>query len=132
MSNEPHFISYKEALFFHDKEIKNAGGTKEIRNPKSLEAAINAPKAFYNGQYLKDLYEMAATYVESICTHHPFLDGNKRTATVCALVFLYLNGYEIEEKYDEELADKVLALVTHKIEKKNLADYFKNRSKPIH
>ena len=47
-----------------------------------------------------NLFEMAATYVESVCIHHPFLDGNKRTGTACAVTFLYLNGYELHEKYD--------------------------------
>jgi death-on-curing protein len=36
---------------------------------------------------------------------HPFVDGNKRTALASALTFLYLNGYSVEERYDEDLAD---------------------------
>ena len=81
------------------------------------------------GEYLMDVFEMVVAYVESICPRHPFLDGNKRTATVCALTFLSLNGYEIYETYDEELADKVLALVTHSIDKKELAEYFRTQSR---
>ncbi|NBC67033.1 MAG: type II toxin-antitoxin system death-on-curing family toxin [Bacteroidetes bacterium] len=38
---------------------------------------------------------------------HRFVDGNKRTALASALTFLYLNGYEVEESYDLELADLV-------------------------
>ena len=76
-----------------------------------------------------DLFEMAAAYVESVCTHHPFVDGNKRTGTVCALTFLLLNGHEVDEQYDEELADKVLDLVTHKTDRQALADYFRDRSR---
>ncbi len=131
MINEPHFISLEDALFFHSEEIIKSGGANEIRDIGSLEAALDAPKASFGGEFLMDLFEMAASYVESVCTRHPFLDGNKRTGTVCALTFLYLNGFEVDEQYDEELADQVLSLVTHKISKSDLAEYFKDRSKQI-
>jgi death-on-curing protein len=55
-----------------------------------------------------DIFEMAATYLNSIAINHPFMDGNKRTALASSLTFLFMNGYEIEESYDEELADKTL------------------------
>lgn len=131
MIEEPCFIMLEDATYFHQQEILCSGGASEIREQKALEAALGAPKASFDGKFLMDLFEMAATYVESICTNHPFLDGNKRTGTVCALTFLYLNGYEVSEKYDEELADKVIALVTHEIDKSDLAEYFRKRSKQI-
>ena len=39
---------------------------------------------------------MAAAYLFHIVQNHPFVDGNKRTGLVAALVFLDLNGIEIE------------------------------------
>lgn len=51
---------------------------------------------------------------------HPFVDGNSRTALASALTFLYLNGYTVEESYDEELADLVLNFVTKKSQKRKL------------
>jgi death-on-curing protein len=74
---------------------------------------------------------MAATYVNSIALNHPFLDGNKRTALASSLTFLYLNGYEIDELYDEELADKIIELVTHKITKSDLTLFLHSRSREI-
>ena len=38
--------------------------------------------------------EVAAAYLFYICGNHPFLDGNKRTAMMAAIVFLRLNGLE--------------------------------------
>ena len=129
MKDEPYFISFEEAMFFHAEEIKRAGGAKGVRDHDGLEAALAAPKAAFGDSYLMDLSEMAASYVESVCTHHPFVDGNKRTGTACALTFLFLNGYEVDEHYDEELADTVLDLVTHSIDRKGLANYFRARPK---
>ncbi|MDT8389286.1 MAG: type II toxin-antitoxin system death-on-curing family toxin [Lentisphaeria bacterium] len=131
MTGEPHFITLEEALFFHKEEIRQAGGSEGIRDPESLEAALSAPKvAFGNAFLMGDIFEMAAAYVESVCARHPFVDGNKRTGTVCALTFLLLNGYEIDEMYDLELADIVLDLVTHKIDRQGLADFSRTRAKP--
>jgi death-on-curing protein len=39
---------------------------------------------------------MAAAYLFHIVKNHAFLDGNKRTALVAALVFLDINGVSLE------------------------------------
>lgn len=48
---------------------------------------------------------MAASYITCLTMRHPFVDGNKRTALTSALKFLFLNGYKINESYDEGLAE---------------------------
>lgn len=63
-----------------------------------------APQASFDGKYLMDHFEIAAAYVTSLFTHHPFLDANKRTAAGGALVFLSINGFIVNESRDEELA----------------------------
>jgi death on curing protein len=125
------FLKIDEILYFHEQEIKQSGGAHGIRDLNSLESAIFAPKAVFEGEFLMDIFEMAATYVNSICFNHPFLDGNKRTATVSALSFLYLNGYECDETYEEELADLILDLVIKKIDKNKTAEYFRSHSRAI-
>ncbi len=35
---------------------------------------------------------MAAAYLFYLCSNHPFVDGNKRTALAACLVFLQANG----------------------------------------
>ena len=52
-------------------------------------------------------------------------------AAASAPAFLYLNGYELTESYGEELADRVLALITHEISKEELAEDFKRNSTEI-
>ncbi len=97
----------------------------------ALESALGAPQASLSDQFLMNIFEMAATYLNSIAINHPFLDGNKRTALASSLTFLFMNGYEIDEFYNEELADKTVELVTRKITKSDLAEYLKSRSKEI-
>ncbi|NLA59812.1 MAG: type II toxin-antitoxin system death-on-curing family toxin [Firmicutes bacterium] len=40
---------------------------------------------------------MAAAYLYHVCNNHPFVDGNKRTALACALVFLDMNGIGVDD-----------------------------------
>jgi len=131
MTIEPRFLTISEVIEIHDQEIAAAGGLSGVRDLKALESAIAAPKASFSGQFLMDIFEMAATYLDSIAINHPFLDGNKRTALASSLTFLFMNGYEIDELYDEELADKTLDLVTRKITKSDLAKHLKARNKEI-
>lgn len=129
--DEPRFLSLAEVLEIHDQEIAAAGGSSGIRDIKALESALGAPQASFNGQFLMDIFEMAATYLNSIALNHPFLDGNKRTALASMLTFLFINGYETDESYDEELADKTMELVTRKIQKSDFAQHLKSRCKEI-
>lgn len=65
------------------------------------------------------LFEKAAAYAFFIIKNHPFIDGNKRTGLHCALVFLDLNGIEINISPDE-LYTETIALTESK---KNLKDF---------
>ena len=69
-----------------------------------MSSALAMPSASFEGKYLhKDLYEQGAAYAFHICQNHPFIDGNKRTALATALVFLSLNGIELEDPNEETL-----------------------------
>ena len=131
MTPEPRFLTISEIMQIHDQEIKAAGGLAGIRDHKALESAVGAPQASFKGNLIMDIFEMAATYLNSIALDHPFLDGNKRTALASCLTFLYINGFEIVEQTDSELADKTLDLVAHKVTKSDLAQHLKSRSKEI-
>ena len=60
--------------------------------------------------------------------NHPFIDGNKRTALTTALIFLEFNGYSINEKHEEDLADLVLSFVNKKINEDILASELRERA----
>ena len=127
----PRFLTTEEVLTIHKKLIEEYGGSEGIRDIGLLKSAIGAPQATFGGHFLMSLFEMAATYVISITSNHPFIDGNKRTGAATATIFLFYNGYLLNETYNEELADKILDCVTHKIGKKELTAYFKKYCKSI-
>jgi death-on-curing protein len=56
---------------------------------------VLTPQSSFGGKSpYTDLIDIAAAYLFYICRNHPFLDGNKRTAMMSAIVFLRLNGIE--------------------------------------
>ena len=48
--------------------------------------------------------QKAARYAYGIIKNHPFVDGNKRTATAAMSAFLRTNGYRFKPRADELLA----------------------------
>jgi death-on-curing protein len=81
----------------HAAVIENFGGSDGVRDLTLLESAVAAPQASFAGKSpFRDLPEVAAAYLFYLCRNHPFIDGNKRTALGACLVFLRLNGVELE------------------------------------
>ncbi|MGM0443352.1 MAG: type II toxin-antitoxin system death-on-curing family toxin [Fibrobacterota bacterium] len=121
------FLSKDEILYLHRIEVARSGGTPALRDIGELDATVQAPKATFGGVFLMDIFEMAVTYVQSIVYHHPFLDGNKRAALLSSLTFLYFNGYTCDEEYEEQLAEKVLALISRDISKDDFSRFYRDK-----
>lgn len=128
MKKDPVFLSLDEILYIHQEEIQTSGGESNIREMQGVEACAEAPKASFGGDLLYDLFEMAAAYISCLAMSHPFVDGKKRTALASALTFLYMNGYSVDETYDEQLADLVVDYITKKIDREKLAEVLKTQS----
>jgi death-on-curing protein len=91
----------------HTEVIRAFGGSAGLRDEGLLASAVFAPQSTFGGRSpYKDLVEIAAAYLFSLCCNHPFLDGNKRTAMTAAIVFLRLNG--LKPKPDSDAWEKLL------------------------
>ena len=86
------FLSVEAALFIHREQIEAHGGAHGLRDLNGLESALGAAQQPF--AYTDSLHQAAAQYLVSLSRKHPFLDGNKRIAAACMLVFLDLNGIE--------------------------------------
>lgn len=64
---------------------------------------------------------MAAAYTFHIAQNQPFLDGNKRTGLVAALVFLDLSGVTILDP-EERLYDAMITIAERRMDKDGLAE----------
>ena len=109
---EPLFLTLDEVLAIHADQIRRYGGRTGLRDLGLLQSALGMPETTFEDEFLHGtLFEMAAAYLFHIARNHPFADGNKRTALMCALVFLGLNGRRLEAESEAlyELVDGVAA-----------------------
>lgn len=110
-------------------QVTRYGGASGIRDIDLLKSALGMPAATYSGEFLHtDIYETAAAYLFHLVKNHPFLDGNKRVGAVAALVFLLLNGHDLDAP-EEELAERVLAVARGEIDKAEVAVFIRRWTK---
>ena len=119
---EPIFLTLAEVFEIHTDQIKRYGGEEGLRDLGLLESALAQPEATFAGEWLhKDLYEMAAAYAYHLCQNHPFMDGNKRVALACALVFLEINGVSVMDPKGS-LKAAMLSMASSKMSKQVFTD----------
>ena len=124
----PLFLDLDHTLRLHCSLIEQYGGTEGIRDVGLLQSAIAMPQAAYGGEYLhRDIFEMAAAYLYHVVQNHPFLDGNKRTGAASAIVFLALNGIEIDND-EQGLVDLTLSVATGQAGKAEIAAFFRSHA----
>ena len=88
-------LSIDTVVEIHAEVIKQFGGLGGVRDENLLASAVLAPQSTFGGKSpYHDLVEIGAAYLFYSCNNHPFLDGNKRTAMMSAIVFLRTNGIE--------------------------------------
>ena len=125
---EPIFLTFDEVLEIHRDQIERYGGETGVRDIGLLQSAVAMPKSRFSGGYLhQDLHDMAAAYLFHIVQNHPFLDGNKRTGAVAAIVFLDINAIDVEVE-EEDLESLVISVASGSAEKDAVARFFRERS----
>ena len=99
----PVHLTTEPVLAIHEAVLAAHTGSGGLRDRALLESAIAAPQATFGGEsVMKDLVEMAAAYLYYLCSNHPFVDGNERTALASCLVFLEQNGELPSEVLDTD------------------------------
>ena len=73
---------------------------------------------------------MAAAYAYHLSRNHAFVDGNKRVGLSAAVVFLYMNGWELDDP-NETLHPVMENVAQGKIEKPELAGIFEGMSRKL-
>jgi death-on-curing protein len=122
------FLTLAEAIEIHKNQIDLYGGESGLRDYNLLSSAIYFPQSTFDNQLLhKSLFDMAAAYIYHISENHPFIDGNKRTALVCGLVFLDFNGIEIDDPHGQ-LYKMMMKVASGKSNKNEISDTLKKLS----
>lgn len=113
-------LSKLQVLLIHDQLIAETGGSPGLRDEGMLDSALNAPFQTFSGEDVyPSLQQKAARLCFGLVKNHPFVDGNKRIGTHVMLVFLALNGVELQHS-QTELSDIILQLAAGEIDAERL------------
>lgn len=95
-------LTEQQVLAVHSRMIEMTGGVDGVRDNSLLDSALNAPFQTFDGKELYPaLLSKAAVMCRSIISNHPFVDGNKRIGIHVMLIFLELNGIELQYSQNE-------------------------------
>ena len=101
-------LTKEQILLLHTQLIETTGGSDGIRDMGLLESALENPFQSYGGEELyPSIQAKAARLCYGLVKNHAMIDGNKRLGCHTMLVFLALNGYEMEYT-QKELSDLIL------------------------
>ena len=108
-------LTKKQVLMLHTQLIESTGGCDGIRDEGLLDSALEIPFQSFGGE---ELYPSIQAKAARLCyglVNHAMLDGNKRIGAHTMLVFLAVNGYELEYT-QKELSDLILDVADGKKE----------------
>lgn len=125
-------LSVDDIIALHEDALTlGDGGSEGIRSYQQLASSALQP---YQSVFGDDAYptipEKAAAHAFFLAEGQPFIDGNKRTAALALTVFLDLNGYELYEASDTELADILIDLGSQVIGQGEFFGWVCNHARP--
>lgn len=113
-------LSKEQILTLHSQLIDEFGGSDGIRDYNLLDSALENPFQSFGGEELyPTIYAKAARLGYGLIKNHCMLDGNKRIGVHAMLVFLAINGIEIDYT-QKELYETVLAIADGNLEYEDL------------
>ena len=116
-------LSKPQILLLHEQLIAETGGSSALRDEGMLDSALNAPfQTFGEEDVYPSLQQKAARLCFGLVKNHPFVDGNKRIGAHVMLVFLALNGIELQYT-QTELSDVILQLAAVTIQSSDLLNW---------
>jgi death-on-curing protein len=122
----PIFLTVEELLEIHADQIARYGGNPGVLSLELLQSSVGAPQATFGGILLhENVFKMAAALMFSVVKNHAFADGNKRTGTAAAIVFLSLNGIELRQD-DDGLVHLALEVATGTVDAVAIEEFFRS------
>ena len=116
-------FSVNDIIKIHDDGIEMYGGIYGIRNKNEIDSVISNVYATFDGQELYPSTVDKASFLSyGLIKGHAFLDGNKRVGVATMMIYLKMNGYELNVT-NEELIDFGLKIATSQYNQQNIASW---------
>lgn len=130
MATETVYIRYEDAVLIHFSLMRTLDEVRYgIDHRDLVESALARPRnaAIYANA---DIIGQAATLLFGLIKNHPWLGGNKRTATTLMRRFLETNGYQKNWTTAEQI-ELVLAVESDKWKVDEIEDWLRPRLRKI-
>ena len=125
------FFDLEQVVKLHSSLIAKTGGMDGIRDENLLDLSLNSLFQTFDGNELyPDIFDKASQLCYSLVENHPFADGNKRIGVHLTLLFLKLNGENIEYT-QSELIDFGLGIASGKMTKDSIKEWLLNHKKRV-
>lgn len=109
-------LSKEQILMLHSQLIEEYGGSDGVRDYNLLDSALENPFQSFGGEELyPTLQAKAARLGYGLIKNHCMIDGNKRIGIHAMLVFLAINGIELDYT-QKELYETILAIADGSLE----------------
>ncbi|WP_272002747.1 type II toxin-antitoxin system death-on-curing family toxin [Roseovarius sp. ZX-A-9] len=128
--SEPNWLTPEEVIRINMKVVERSNEPHFVRDRGLLESALGRPKNLHAYDET-DTFQLAASYAEGVSRNHSFEQGNKRTALLCADMFLSQNDYELQEAKGLEHVEMMEQLGQGKITRDQAAAYLREHSRQI-
>lgn len=122
---EPLWLTEEQVVLMHAEQLAIFGGPPGIRDRGMLGSALDRPRNKWAYDSERDLAKLAAAYAFGVARNHPFVDGNKRAAFLCMMVFLLKNGIEIKPS-EAEAIEAMQDLAAGDIDEDGLARWIRD------
>ena len=124
------YVSVEEAISLHILLMRQWHESRfGVDRRDLLESALNRPKQAANFENA-DSIRQAATLCFGLVKNHPWLGGNKRTATFITEIFLELNNLELIST-DEEVLEMVLLIESNVWKVDEIENWLRERVEKI-
>jgi len=126
---EPLWVDERDALALHGQLLALDGGSPGVRSIALLESALARPRQLSAYGGAPDLIGMAGAYAFGLIQNHPFVDGNKRTGFLVAVLFLELNGCRFTAG-EEDATQAILALAAGTLDEAAFTAWLRENATP--
>lgn len=121
------YLTFLDVLLVHFATMDRCGEIRYGVFERSLiESALVRPRhaAVYENA---DIFRQAATLCFGLIKNHPWIGGNKRTATAIAESFLAINGWRLSYS-DQEIIELSLAIESDRFGVDEIEAWYRQRA----
>lgn len=131
MATDPaRYLSYTEAVLIHIELMRLLGETRYgVFDRALIESALARPRQAATFDRA-DIHAQAASLLFGLVKNHPWVGGNKRTATALTSIFLRRNGYRVTATV-EEIVDLVYAVEADQKGPEDIATWMRSKTAKI-